>query len=70
MPLDLIKPEDRSAFIQDLEKRTGLKINRVEIGRVNYLRDSVRLFIYFFEKDGWTLSGGEMLQLGDADDDD
>ena len=68
--VELIKPEHRAALIQDLQKRTGLKINRVEIGRVNYLRDSVRLFIYFFEKDGWTLSGGEMLQLGDRDDDD
>ena len=67
--VELIKPENRTALIQDLQKRTGLKINRVEIGRVDYLRDSVRLFIYFFEKDGWTLSGGEMLQLGDADDD-
>ena len=68
--VELIKPEHRAALIQDLQKRTGLKINRVEIGRVNYLRDSVRLFIYFFEKDGWTLSGGEMLQLGDRDDED
>lgn len=68
--VELIKPENRAELIQDLQKRTGLKINKVEIGRVNYLRDSVRLFIYFFEKDGWTLSGGEMLQLGDRDDDD
>jgi hypothetical protein len=68
--VELIKPENRTVLIQDLQKRTGLKINRVEIGRVDYLRDSVRLFIYFFEKDGWTLSGGEMLQLGDRDDDD
>ena len=68
--VEMIKPENRAALIQDLQKRTGLKINRVEIGRVNYLRDSVRLFIYFFEKDGWTLSGGEMLQLGNTDDDD
>jgi len=68
--VELIKPENRAVLIEDLQKRTGLKINKVEIGRVNYLRDSVRLFIYFFEKDGWTLSGGEMLQLGDGDDDD
>jgi hypothetical protein len=67
--VEMIKPENRIALKQDLQKRTGLKINRVEIGRVDYLRDSVRLFIYFFEKDGWTLSGGEMLQLGDRDDD-
>ena len=67
--VEMIKPENRTALIQDLQKRTGLKINRVEIGRVDYLRDSVRLFIYFFERDGWTLSGGEMLQLSDRDDD-
>jgi hypothetical protein len=67
--VEMIKPENRAALKQDLQKRTGLKINRVEIGRVDYLRDSVRLFIYFFEKDGWTLSGGEMLQIGDGDDD-
>jgi len=66
--VELIKPEKRVVLIKDLESRTGLKINRVEIGRVDYLRDSVRIFIYFFEKDGWTLSGGEMLQLGDGDD--
>lgn len=68
--VELIKPQNRSALVQDLEKRTGLKINRVDIGRVDYLRDSVRIFIYFFEKDGWTSSGGEILQLGDRDDED
>lgn len=68
--VELIKPQNRSALIQDLEKRTGLKINRIEIGRVDYLRDSVRIFVYFFEKDGWTSSGGEILQLGDRDDED
>lgn len=68
--VELIKPQNRTALIQDLEKRTGLKINRVEIGRVDYLRDSARIFIFFFEKDGWTLSHGEMLQLGDRDDED
>jgi len=68
--VELIKPEHRTALLQDLQKRTGLKINRVEIGRIDYLRDSVRLFIYFFERDGWASSGGDMLQLGDGDDDD
>jgi len=66
--VELIKPQHRTALLEDLERRTGLKINRVEIGRIDYLRDSVRLFIYFFQKDGWTLSGGEMLQLGEGDD--
>lgn len=68
--VELIKPQNKTALLSDLEKRTGLKINRVEIGRIDYLRDSVRIFIYFFEKDGWTSSGGEILQLGDRDDED
>jgi len=68
--VELIKPENHRSLIKDLENRTGLEINRVEIGRVDYLRDSVRVFIFFFEKDGWATSGGDMLQLGDGDDDD
>jgi hypothetical protein len=68
--VELIKPENHVSLIKDLENRTGLKINRVEIGRIDYLRDSVRVFIFFFEKDGWATSGGDMLQLGDGDDDD
>ena len=67
--VDLIKPENRAALIQDLQKRTGLTINRVEIGRVNYLRDSVRLFIFFFERDGWTQSAGDVDQTDGGDDD-
>ena len=68
--VDLIKPENRPELIQDLQKRTGLRINRVEIGRVNYLRDSVRLFIFFFERDGWTQSAGDVDQTDRGDDDD
>lgn len=68
--VELIKPQHRAALIKDLEQRTGLKINRVEVGRVDYLRDSARLFIFFFEKDGWTQSVGEMDQTDGGDDDD
>lgn len=68
--VELIKPENRMALIQDLQNRTGLKINRVEIGRIDYLRDSVRVYIFFFERDGWASSGSDILQLGDGDDDD
>ena len=49
--VELIKPENREALLEDLERRTGLEINRVEIGRIDYLRDSARIFIYYFEKD-------------------
>jgi len=47
--IDLIKPGNYQLLLEDLEKRTGLKINRVEVGRINFLRDAARVTIYYFE---------------------
>jgi hypothetical protein len=47
--IENILPENRHILIADLEKRTGLKINKLEIGRINFLRDSVRIMIYYYE---------------------
>ena len=49
--IDLIKRENRAALMEDLEKRTGLNINRIEIGRIDFLRDTARIRIYYFEDD-------------------
>ena len=49
--IDLIKTENRLELINDLEERTGLKINRVEIGKIDFLRDSARVYLYYFESD-------------------
>jgi hypothetical protein len=49
MKIDLIKPENYLLLLEDLEKRTGLKINRIEVGRVNFVRDVARVTIYYFE---------------------
>jgi hypothetical protein len=46
--IDLIKPEKRQELIADLEQRTGLKINRIEIGKINFLRDTVQISIYYY----------------------
>ncbi len=45
--IDLIKPQNQKKFIEDLEKRTGLKISRVEIGKINFLRDTAEITIYY-----------------------
>ena len=68
--VELIKPEKRAELIQDLEERTGLKIRRVEIGRVDYLRDSVRLYIHYFEQENWADYSDDVPQVGDSGDDD
>jgi hypothetical protein len=65
--VELIKPEKREELILDLQKRTGLTIHRVEIGRVDYLRDAARLYIFYFEQDNW-LHFPEG-QMSDDDDD-
>ena len=47
--IELIKPEKRAEMKMDLEERTGLKINRIEIGKIDFLRDTARINIYYFE---------------------
>ena len=49
--IELIKSGQRDALEKDLEERTGIKINRVEIGRIDFLRDTALLRIYFYEDD-------------------
>ncbi len=67
--VELIKPENRAQLISDLETRTGLKINRVEIGRIDYLRDSARVIIYYFESENWASDGDEGGMMDDGEDD-
>jgi hypothetical protein len=47
--IELIKPENREKLIADLQERTGLTINRLEIGKIDFLRDSARINIYYYE---------------------
>ncbi len=49
--IELIKPENRAELQADLEERTGLVINRIEIGRIDFLRDVAQVRIYYFESD-------------------
>jgi hypothetical protein len=48
--IELINPERQEELKADLEKRTGLDIQKIEIGKINFLRDSVRLKIYYYDK--------------------
>ena len=47
--IELIKPELRHELIDDLKKRTGLNIHRIEIGRIDFLRDTVRIRVFYME---------------------
>ncbi len=56
--LELIKPERREELIADLEARTGLKILKVYVGGVDFLRDTAVLRVTY-EGDG----GGDVDSL-------
>lgn len=43
--IEMIRPERWDELIADLEARTGLSIKRIEIGKLNFLRDSAELIL-------------------------
>lgn len=45
--IELISPARREELIDDLRTRTGLLVTRVEVGRIDFLRDTAELTIYF-----------------------
>ena len=45
--IELIKPEKREELKADLEARTGLKIIRVDVGGIDFLKDSVVLRVTY-----------------------
>ncbi|MDX9791169.1 MAG: DUF4956 domain-containing protein [Candidatus Kapabacteria bacterium] len=45
--IDLIKPERREELISDLRLRTGLNITRVDIGKIDFLRDTAYIRIFY-----------------------
>lgn len=67
--IELIKPQNYSLLLEDLEERTGLKINRIQVGKINFLRDSARLLIYYYEDDfKLNLANNERTEFDDLDD--
>jgi hypothetical protein len=49
--IDLIVPEKYTEMKTDLENRTGLVINRIEVGKINFLNDTALLRIFYYGDD-------------------
>ena len=45
--INLITPDKREELIADLEKRTGLKIIKVEVGAIDFLKDAAIVKMYY-----------------------
>lgn len=52
--IDMIVPERREELIADLEKRIGIKIDNIEVGHVDFLKDSAYIKIYYTLEKGQT----------------
>lgn len=46
--IDLIKPVHYEEMKKDIEERTGLKISRFEIGKIDFLRDVCQVFMFYY----------------------
>jgi hypothetical protein len=49
--IDLILPEKYEEMKADLELRTGLLINRIEVGKIDFLSDTAQIRIFYFADD-------------------
>lgn len=47
--IELIKPGNHDALMEDLRNRTGLNIHRIVIGKIDFLRDSARIKVYYYD---------------------
>lgn len=65
--IDLIKEDKRDELIQDLRKRTGINIHRVEVNSINFLRDTARIVIFYYDKNK-IVNADDMIVTMDDDD--
>lgn len=47
--IDLISTEKTGELIEDIKKRTGINVHRVSVEKIDFLRDSATVKIYYFE---------------------
>jgi hypothetical protein len=45
--IELIKPENKQELIQDLKERTGLPIHEVKVDKIDFLKDTAAVTIYY-----------------------
>lgn len=47
--IDLITPDKYEEMKTDIENRTGLSLNRVEIGKIDFLNDTAQVRIFYYD---------------------
>jgi len=65
--IELIKPENRTKLYDDLHQRLGVTVSRVEVGRIDLLRDTAQLRVFYYEDEQGHGSFVEMAPDGGDD---
>lgn len=47
--IELIHSNNTQLLIEDLKKRTGINISRISISKIDFLKDSAQIKVYYFE---------------------
>jgi hypothetical protein len=47
--IELIRPDRNEEFLADLRERTGINIHRAFVQKIDFLRDSAQVKIYYYE---------------------
>ena len=47
--IELIHPDKYKEFLEDLRSRTGIDIHRAEVQKIDFLRDTAQVKIYFYD---------------------
>jgi hypothetical protein len=68
--IELIHPERRAELAADLEARIGLHIKRVAVGKVDFLRDTAELKVYYddLNQENWLHNSEAELMMSDKDE--
>jgi hypothetical protein len=53
--IEMIKPANHQKLIEDLRKRTGLDIYKISISKINFMKDTAMVKIYYNEQSGTKL---------------
>lgn len=48
--IELIRPENRELLLNDLKDRTGLNIKKISIDRIDFLRDTALIKVYYIDQ--------------------
>jgi uncharacterized protein DUF4956 len=48
--IELVNANNEALLIEDLKKRTGLNIDRISVSKIDFLKDSAQIKVYYFEE--------------------